>query len=89
MNGVSEIFKREPNEEEMELRKRLLYLRRMSMAYAHWPIREVQQFCIDWQEVTGHLLEKGNRPGFEEKFADADTKRQQLKEIVNRGIARK
>ena len=89
MSRVSEIFKREPNEDEMELRKRLIYLRRMSMAYAHWPIREIQQFCIDWQEVTGHLLEKGKRPGSEEKFADADTKRQQLKEIVNRGIARK
>ena len=89
MTEVIEVFKQKPAEKEQELNDRVLWLRKTSFTYSSWPIGELQQFCIDWQEVTGRLLEAGNRPGGKEKLKDAEKKRRQLKEIVKRGITKK
>lgn len=89
MTSASEVFKQKPAEKEQELKDRVLWLRKTSFKYSSWPISELQKFCIEWQEVTGRLLEAGNRPGSKEKLKDAEKKRRQLKEIVKRGITKK
>ena len=86
--NVDEVFKQDPKAKEKELNERLLWLRKVSLRMGSWSLRDLQTFCIEWQEVTGKLLEACNRPS-EAKFKDAEKKRRQLKEIQNRGIARK
>lgn len=44
---------------------------------------------IEWQEATGKLLKAGNRPEAEEKFRDAERRRQELRDFWKRGMLRK
>lgn len=86
MTDVCEVFKRDPNDTERELKKTIYYYRQQSMRYGSWKTREIAQFCQEWQEVTGRILESGNRPGYEEKFADAERRRRINRELDRRGL---
>ncbi len=86
MTEVSEIFKRDPVKKENELTELVRFLRETKAKYGKWPMRDIITFCAEWQEVTGRLLELGNRPGGGFKFADAEIWRRQLKELEKRGM---
>ena len=69
--------------------KRMEELRRLQLTLKGIPIRRILEFGIEWQEATGKLLKAGNRPGADEKFRDAEMRRKELKEFIERGTLRK
>lgn len=86
MTEICEVFKPTENEAERELKKTIYHYRQESMRHGGWRIREIAQFFQEWQEVTGRILESGNRPGYEEKFADAERRRRTNRELDRRGL---
>ena len=68
---------------------RMAELRRLQLTLSGVSIRRLLEIGIEWQEATGKLLKAGNRPGAEEKFRDAERRRQELRDFVKRGTLRK
>ena len=75
--------------EDERLKKRMEELRRLQVTLSGATVRGLMEFGIKWQEVTGKLLKAGNRPGAEEKFRDAERRRQELRDFAKRGTLRK
>jgi len=72
-----------------ERENRMAELRRLQLTLSGVSIRRLLEIGIEWQEATGKLLEQENRPEAEEKFQDAERRRKELQEFVERGTLRK
>lgn len=68
---------------------RMAELRRLQLTISGVSIRRLLEIGIEWQEATGKLLKAGNRPEAEEKFQDAERRRQELRDFSKRGTLRK
>lgn len=68
---------------------RMAELRRLQLTISGVSIRRLLEIGIEWQEATGKLLKAGNRPEAEEKFQDAERRRQELRDFEKRGTLRK
>lgn len=75
--------------EDERLKKRMEELRRLQVTLSGATVRGLMEFGIEWQEATGKLLKAGNRPEAEEKFQDAERRRQELRYFAKRGTLRK
>lgn len=75
--------------EDERLKKRMEELRRLQLTLRGTTVRGLMEIGIEWQEATGKLLKAWNRPGAEEKFRDAERRRQELRDFVKRGTLRK
>lgn len=75
--------------EDERLKKRMEELRRLQVTLSGATVRGLMKFGIEWQEVTGKLLKAGSRPEAEEKFRDAERRRQELRDFAKRGTLRK
>lgn len=47
MTEIGEVFKQDQNEAEKEISRQLVYFRKTSMYFQHWPIRELITFCME------------------------------------------
>ena len=70
-----------------ERQKRLMAYRMNCSRYGNWTLRDLIEFCAEWQEATGKLFfadartkEKGR-----EKLEDAQERRKDLKQFENEG----
>ena len=68
---------------------RMAELRRLQLTLSGVSIRRLLEIGIEWQEATGKMLKAWNRPEAEEKFQDAERRRQELRDFAKRGTLRK
>lgn len=64
-------------------------LRKLQMQMHGLSMREILQFGVDWQEVTGNLLKKAGKPGWEEKSADLYRRKRELERFEDSGMLKR
>lgn len=89
MNEVKDVFKLTEEDIKAAKAKRMNELRRFQLQLSGIPMRRLLEFGIEWQEVTGKLLKRYNRPGWEEKSADVYRRKKELKEFDNSGTLKR
>lgn len=89
MIEVKDVFKLTEEDKKKEKARRMNELRRFQLQMSGIPMRRLLEFGIEWQEVTGKLLKKYNRPGWEEKSADVYRRKKELKEFDNSGTLKR
>lgn len=89
MTEVNDVFKLTEEDKKKEKARRMNELRRFQLQLSGIPMRRLLEFGIEWQEVTGKLLKKYNRPGWEEKSADVYRRKKELKEFDNSGTLKR
>ena len=77
--------------ENTERYKRYLTYRKNSARYGNWALRDLIQFCAEWQEATGKLLfaDTRTKENGREKLKDAETRRKELKQFEKEGRLKK
>lgn len=89
MTEVKDVFKLTEEDKKKEKERRMNELRRFQLQLSGIPMRRILEYGIEWQEVTGKLLKRFNRPGWEEKSADVYRRKKELKEFENAGKLKK
>lgn len=84
-----EVFKLTEEDRKKEKERRTNELRRFQLQLSGISMRRILEFGIEWQEVTGKLLKRYNRPGWEEKSADVYRRKKELKEFDNSGTLKR
>ena len=89
MTEVKDVFKLTEEDKKKAKARRMNELRRFQLQLSGIPMRRILEYGIEWQEVTGKLLKKYNRPGWEEKSADVCRRKKELKEFDNSGTLKR
>lgn len=89
MTEVKDVFKLTEEDKKKEKARRMNELRRFQLQLSGIPMRRLLEFGIEWQEATGKLLKRFNRPGWEEKSADVYRRKKELKEFYNSGTLKR
>lgn len=85
---VKDVFKLTEEDKKKANARRMNELRRFQLQLSV-PMRRIMEIGIEWQEVTGKLLKRFNRPGWEEKSADVYRRKKELKEFDNSGTLKR
>lgn len=88
MMEVKDVFKLTEEDKKKANARRMNELRRFQLQLSV-PMRRIMEIGIEWQEVTGKLLKRFNRPGWEEKSADVYRRKKELKEFDNSGTLKR
>lgn len=89
MTEVKDVFKLTEEDKKKAKAQRMNELRRFQLQLSGIPMRRILEYGIEWQEVTGKLLKRFNRPGWEEKSADVYRRKKELKEFDNAGTLKR
>lgn len=89
MTEVKDVFKLTEEDKKKEKTRRMNELRRFQLQLSGISMRRIMEIGIEWQEVTGKLLKRFNRPGWEEKSADVCRRKKELKEFENAGTLKR
>lgn len=89
MTEVKDVFKLTEEDKKKAKAQRMNELRRFQLQLSGIPMRRLLEFGIEWQETTGKLLKRFNRPGWEEKSADVYRRKKELKEFDNSGTLKR
>lgn len=89
MTEVNDVFKLTEEDKKKEKARRMNELRRFQLQLSGIQMRRILEYGIEWQEVTGKLLKRFNRPGWEEKSADVYRRKKELKELDNSGTLKR
>lgn len=89
MTEVKDVFCLTKEDMKRAKARRANELRKLQMQMHGLSMREILQFGVEWQEATGKLLKRFNRPGWEEKSADVYRRKKELKEFDNSGMLKR
>lgn len=89
MMEVKNVFKLTEEDKRKAKAQRMNELRRFQLQLSGISMRRIMQIGIEWQEVTGKLLKKAGKPGWEEKSADVYRRKKELKEFENAGTLKR